>query len=237
MQERLFDHDDAHVCPPSPQEGLRSNRRGGGARSPQRQRRRCISGAAPGTVAGIDDCLVARTGYTGEDGFEVFAPSDSAVAVWDALLRAGEPHGVLPIGLGARDTLRLEVRYCLYGHELNDETSPLQAGLGWITKLDRPFLGAEAVRARKGKATRRLCGMRIDGKRIARDGMAISFEGEEVGHVTSGTRSPSLGVGICLAYVRPDLCRPGTRLTIDVRGREAEAVVVKGPFYTRDQER
>lgn len=186
-----------------------------------------------GAVAGCDGCIVARTGYTGEDGFEVFAPAASAVEVWDALLAAGEEFGVLPIGLGARDTLRLEVRYCLYGHELSDETSPLQAGLGWITKLDRDFLGAEAVRARKGKATHRLCGMIIHGKRIPRDGMNVLHDGEVVGYVTSGTRSPTLGFGICLAYVHPKLSRPGTRLVIDVRGREAEAEVVKGPFYTR----
>lgn len=188
-----------------------------------------------GSVAGIEDCIIARTGYTGEDGFEVFAPSDAAVALWDALLEAGAEFDVLPIGLGARDTLRLEVRYCLYGHELSDETSPLQAGLGWVTKLDRDFLGAEAVRAAKGKATHRLCGMVIHGKRIARDGMSVLHDGEVVGHITSGTRSPSLGIGICLAYVRRDLCRPGTRLIIDVRGREAEAEVVKGSFYKRDQ--
>ncbi|MCO4743346.1 MAG: glycine cleavage system aminomethyltransferase GcvT [Proteobacteria bacterium] len=188
----------------------------------------------PGSVAGVEGCLIARTGYTGEDGFEVFGPSDAAVQIWDALLEAGEEFGVLPIGLGARDTLRLEVRYCLYGHELSDETSPLQAGLGWITKLDRDFLGADAVRARKGKAKHRLCGMVIHGKRIAREGMNVLHEGEVVGHITSGTRSPSLGIGICLAYVRPDLSRVGTRLVIDVRGREAEAEVVKGPFYKRD---
>ncbi|TNE92902.1 MAG: glycine cleavage system aminomethyltransferase GcvT [Deltaproteobacteria bacterium] len=190
---------------------------------------------ARGTVAGVADCIVARTGYTGEDGFEVFAPAQAAVMVWDALLDAGEEFGVLPIGLGARDTLRLEVRYCLYGHELDDETSPLQAGLGWITKLEHDFLGADAVRARKGKATHRLAGLVIEGKRIAREGMSIVHEGEVVGHVTSGTRSPSLGIGIALAYVRSDLARIGTELTIDVRGREATARVVKGPFYTRQE--
>lgn len=186
-----------------------------------------------GTVAGCNGCIVARTGYTGEDGFEVFAPASSAVAIWDALLEAGDEFGVLPIGLGARDTLRLEVRYCLYGHELNDDISPLAAGLGWITKLDRDFLGADAVRARKGKATHRLCGLVIHGKRIAREGMNVLHEGEVVGYTTSGTRSPTLGIGICLAYVHPKLTRPGTRLVIDVRGREAEAEVVKGSFYKR----
>lgn len=189
-----------------------------------------------GAVAGRNDCIVARTGYTGEDGFEVFCAAEHGVAIWDALLDAGEEFGVLPIGLGARDTLRLEVRYCLYGHELDDETSPLQAGLGWITKLDGEFLGADAVRARKGKATHRLAGLRMDGKRIAREGMDIVHEGEIVGRVTSGTRSPTLGVGIALAYVRRDLARIGTQLTIDVRGREAGATVVKGPFYSRPQE-
>jgi aminomethyltransferase len=190
---------------------------------------------AAGTVAGIAGCLVARTGYTGEDGFEVFAPAASGEALWDAIVAAGQPHGLLPIGLGARDTLRLEVRYPLYGHELDDETSPLQAGLAWVVKLDKPdgFVGSDAVRARRGKAKRLLCGIRVDGKRIPRDGMSVLKDGEVVGVVTSGTRSPSTDAGIALAYVDRPFNEPGTALVIDVRGRPAEGVVIKGPFYER----
>jgi glycine cleavage system T protein (aminomethyltransferase) len=190
---------------------------------------------APATVAGLRGCLVARTGYTGEDGFEVFAPADRARPLWGAILDSGRPFGILPCGLGARDTLRLEVRNPLYGHELNDETSPFQAGVAFVVKLDKPggFVGAEALRARKGHEAQRVAGLVLDGKRIAREGMAVLHQGEPVGHVTSGTRSPSLDRSICLAYVRSDLVRPGTRLSVDVRGRIEDAEVVKGPFYQR----
>jgi aminomethyltransferase len=186
------------------------------------------------TVAGVEGCVVARTGYTGEDGFEVFAPASAGPALWKAILKAGG-GAIAPIGLGARDTLRLEARYCLYGHELNDETSPLQAGLGWITALKKAeFVGREALLARKGKEARRLVGLVLEGKRIAREGMDVVHEGEVVGTVTSGTRSPTLGVAIALAYVRADLTQPGTALTVDVRGRDAHGSVVKGPFFKRD---
>ncbi len=191
---------------------------------------------SPGVFAGVEGCIIARTGYTGEDGFEVFIPADRAVPVWDAVLAAGAEYGIQPIGLGARDTLRLEVRYCLYGHELNDETSPLQAGLGWITKLKKPggFIGSEAILARKEQNEPKLVGMVIDGGRIARDGMEVLHDGAKVGVVTSGTRAPSVEKSVALAYVRADLANPGQRLIIDVRGREAEAEVVAGPFYKRD---
>ncbi len=187
------------------------------------------------TVAGLENCLVSRTGYTGEDGFEVYAPWAEAGPLWDAILEAGAPQGILPCGLGARDTLRLEVRNPLYGHELTEETSPFQAGLAFVVALDKRagFLGADALRARKGKESHRLVGIVLEGKRIPREGMAVLHDGQEVGHVTSGTRSPSLDKGICLAYVERHLYPPGTRLQIDVRGRIAEGEVVRGPFYTR----
>jgi aminomethyltransferase len=186
-------------------------------------------------VAGVAGCVLARTGYTGEDGFEVFAPADQARPLWGAILDAGAPFDILPCGLGARDTLRLEVRNPLYGHELTDETSPFQAGLGFAVALDKPggFLGADSLRRRKGNEPQRLVGIVLEGKRIARDGMDVLYEGEVVGKVTSGTRSPSLGKGICLAYVRRDLVRPGTRLVVDVRNREASGEVIRGPFYLR----
>jgi aminomethyltransferase len=191
---------------------------------------------AHGQVAGVDRCLVARTGYTGEDGFEVFVPADQAGMVWDALMKAGAPYDVMPIGLGARDTLRLEVRYPLYGHELGDELTPRQARLMWVTKLDKVggFIGADAIRASKGKETHFLTGVVMGGKRIAREGMRVIVDGEDVGWVTSGTRSPSTAQGVCLCYVRRGLGKPGTSLMFDVRGREATGTVVKGPFYKRD---
>jgi aminomethyltransferase len=191
---------------------------------------------AVGAVAGVEGCIVARTGYTGEDGFEVFVPAAQGGVVWDALLAAGAPFGAMPIGLGARDTLRLEVRYPLYGHELGDELSPLQAKLTWPIKLGKPggFLGAEAIVARRDTDTHFLAGVVMDDSRIAREGMRVLSGGEDVGWVTSGTRAPTVDRGICLCYVRKGLGAPGTQLTFDVRGREATGTVVKGPFYRRD---
>lgn len=186
-------------------------------------------------VAGVHGCIVARTGYTGEDGFEVFIPAASGVAVWNALMEAGAEHGIMPIGLGARDTLRLEVRYCLYGHELSDETSPRQARLMWVTDMDKAggFLGKDAVVQRKATDDTFLAGLRMEGSRIAREGMDVLVDGEVVGTVTSGTRGPTVGVGVALAYLKRPFGKPGTRVQVDVRGRMADAVVVKGPFYRR----
>ena len=187
------------------------------------------------TVAGVEGCLVARTGYTGEDGFEVFTPAAGAEAVWDALMECGAPQGVVPVGLGARDTLRLEVCYPLYGHELSSETSPRMARLMWVTKLGKEggFLGADAIRDRKDTDSDVLVRVTIDGPRIVRDGMKVLRDGEEVGVVTSGTRSPSLDVGIALAYVPKAMSAPGTSLTFDVRGRTETGTVVKDAFYQR----
>ncbi len=195
---------------------------------------------ATGTVAGVEGCFVARTGYTGEDGFELFVPvkgqAEAASTVWDALLAAGAPHGVRPIGLGARDTLRLEAKLPLYGHELTDATSPRMARLLWATRPDKPggYLGLEAVLARKATDDRFLVGVVIEGKRVVREGMAVlDADGREVGHVTSGTRSPTLGYGVALAYVPEHLTAEGTVLRFDVRGKSEEGRVVKGPFYRR----
>ncbi len=192
--------------------------------------------AADQTVAGVSGCIVARTGYTGEDGFEVFVPADGAETVWNAMLEAGAEYDAMPIGLGARDTLRLEVRYPLYGHELGDELSPFQGRLMWVTKLDKEggFIGRDAIAARKSTDDMFLCGALLEGKRIAREEMKVLVDGEEVGFVTSGTRSPSLGQGVVLCYVKRPFHKIGTELTFDVRGREAKGTVVKGPFYKRD---
>jgi aminomethyltransferase len=190
---------------------------------------------AQGTVAGVDDCVVARTGYTGEDGFEIFLPPDGAAQMWAALMEAGHGHGIAPIGLGARDTLRLESKMLLYGNDMDDDTSPLEAAIGWAVKLDKPdFMGRDALLAqRKVGVTRRLVGMVVQ-KRIARHGCAVELDGETVGVVTSGTRSPSLGTNVALAMVPRRLARPGTSLQVDVRGKKADAQVVKGAFYKRD---
>ena len=186
------------------------------------------------TVAGVEDCIVARTGYTGEDGFEVFLPVSGADAMWSAVMAAGEPFGIQPIGLGARDTLRLEAKLMLYGNDINDDTTPLEAGLGWVTKFDKPsFIGKEALEKQKAEGlTKRLVCMVVE-KRIARPHCPIVVDGEVVGEVTSGTKAPSVEANIALGYVPRRFARPGTRLQIDIRGRMADAEVVKPPFYKR----
>ncbi len=187
------------------------------------------------TFAGVAGCLLARTGYTGEDGFEVFLPAHAAAPAWQRILDAGAPHGIQPIGLGARDTLRLEAKNVLYGHEIDEATSPLSAGLGWITKTkkDGGFLGCDAIVARKDTDPRKLVGIVLEGKRIARDGMSVSHEGRVVGTVTSGTLAPFLGKPVALAMVERALAVPGQALVIDVRGNDAVGVVADGPFYKR----
>jgi aminomethyltransferase len=190
---------------------------------------------AEGTVAGIP-AFVARTGYTGEDGFEVFVDSDRAVALWDALTEAGEPHGMLPIGLGARDTLRLEAGMPLYGNELDRSTNPFEAGLGRIVKLDKPndFVGRAALErvAREGIA-KRLVGLVVRGRGIARHGHDVWAGERATGTITSGTHSPTLGVPIAMAYVAPGDGEPGTMLDVEIRDQRVPAEVVPLPFYRR----
>lgn len=186
-----------------------------------------------GTFAGLNGCFIARTGYTGEDGFEIFLPVSGCESVWEQVLEAGKPYGILPIGLGARDTLRLEAGNCLYGHELSDDTNPLAAGLGWIVKTGKPggFLGADAILARKDP--RRLVGLEIEGGRIAREQMAVLAGGENIGIVTSGTLGPFVGKAIALAYVDLAHAELGSRVDVDIRGRVTPAVVVPTTFYRR----
>jgi aminomethyltransferase len=189
----------------------------------------------PATVAGVEGCLIARTGYTGEDGFEVFLPAGAADLLWPAITSAGEAFGLMPIGLAARDTLRLEARLHLYGSDMSEETTALEAALGWCTKLrtKKDFIGRDAMIAqRKAGLPRRLVGLVVD-KKIPRPHCPILSEGAVVGEVTSGTRSPTLGENIALGYVPPRLAKPGTTLQIDVRGKIASATVVRGPFYKR----
>ena len=181
------------------------------------------------------EITVSRTGYTGEDGFELIAPADRAEALWNELLTAGEPHGLIPCGLGCRDTLRLEAGMPLYGHELDLDTDPLTAGLGFAVALGKgEFLGRDAIAAVKEAGPERVrVGIEQAGKRVGREGAAVFRGGEPVGHVTSGTHSPTLGRAIGMAYVTPDAAAVGTKLEVDVRGRPEPARVVPLPFYRR----
>lgn len=187
-----------------------------------------------GTFAGVEGCILARTGYTGEDGFEIFLPAGAADIVWTAIHAEGEKYGLANIGLGARDTLRLEMKYCLYGNDIDDSTNPLEAGLGWVTKLDKgEFVGRDAIlRAKEAGISRRLVGLRV-ADRIARQHYPVLHGGVVVGEVTSGSRGPSIEQNIAIAYVPVELAKVGTSLVVDVRGKEAAAEVVKTPFYTR----
>ena len=189
------------------------------------------------SFAGVQGCLLARTGYTGEDGFEVFIPAADAAPTWERIMGAGAQWGIVPVGLAARDTLRLEARNVLYGNDIDDTTSPLEAGLGWVTKLGKgDFLGRDALVLQKEQGLPfRLVGLVVD-KRIARQGnIILNAAGDAVGHVTSGTRSPSLGTNIALGYVKAEKgnAKTGNVLTVDVRGKQASATVVKGPFYEK----
>jgi aminomethyltransferase len=186
-----------------------------------------------GSVDGIP-ATIAGTGYTGEDGFELYVAAADAVGLWRALLEVGKRVGLVPVGLGARDSLRLEMGYALYGNELDADHTPLEAGLGWITKLDKPdFLGRDGiVRQKQDGVPRRLVGLLLGERAFPRHGYDVLAAGERVGVVTSGTLSPSLGRGIALAYVPPELAKPGTALQVDARGRALDAVVTRPPFYT-----
>jgi aminomethyltransferase len=192
-------------------------------------------GVAEATVAGLP-ALVARTGYTGEDGFEVFVDTGRAGELWDAIAETGRDDGLAPVGLGARDTLRLEAGMPLYGNELDRSTNPVEAGLARILKLDQPrdFVGREALErvARDGPA-RRLVGLEIRGRGIARRGYPVLADGRRTGTVTSGTQSPTLGVPIAMAYVAPGDAEPGTMLDVEVRERPVAAEIVPLPFYRR----
>ncbi|MBJ95371.1 MAG: glycine cleavage system protein T [Rickettsiales bacterium] len=191
---------------------------------------------AEGQVAGVQ-CIVARTGYTGEDGFELFFAPQSAELLWERLLVAGEPKGMLPVGLGARDTLRLEMKYCLYGNDITTETTPLEARLSWITKLDKgDFIGRQQLLAqRESGVPRRLVGFVLEGRGIPRHGYSVWLDGVEYGQVTSGAMSPSLGRGIGLCYLPSGSTAVGTSFEVEIRGRRIPAEVVKTPFYKREK--
>ncbi len=188
--------------------------------------------ATEATVAG-QPVLLARTGYTGEDGFEIFTRWDHGPALWAALLEAGEPRGLVPCGLGARDTLRLEAGMPLYGNELDRETTPFEAGLGWAVQLDHPFIGHEALAS--AEVRKHLVGLALRGRGIARHGYPVvrSGETEPIGLVTSGSQSPTLGTAIAMAYVPPIDAAAGTMLEVIVREAAVPAEVVPLPFYRR----
>ena len=189
---------------------------------------------AHGEVAGVRATL-SRTGYSGEDGFELFVPPQFATQLWNALLEAGKPDGLVPAGLGARDTLRLEAAMRLYGNDMDETSTVLECGLGWAVGWDKTeFIGREVlVRQKAEGVTKRLVGFEMLDKAIARHGHAVHHDGAAVGVVTSGTHTPFLKKAIGMAYVPTALAAPGTEFTVDIRGRMARAVVVPMPFYKR----
>lgn len=187
-----------------------------------------------GMFAGVE-ARIARTGYTGEDGFEVYVSPDAAVSVWEAILEAGAEFGIQACGLGARNTLRLEAKMALYGHEIDATISPYESGLGWIVKLDKgEFVGKAALEAQKAAGvTRKLVGFEMRGRGIGRDGYEIEVDGEKVGWVTSGGPAPTLGKNIGLCYLPVTLAVPGSKIFVVVRGSGVEAETVPTPFYKR----
>ena len=189
------------------------------------------------TVKGID-CLISRTGYTGEDGFELYCSSAQAPALWDILLEAGKPFGLVAAGLGARDTLRFEAALPLYGHELSPEITPLEAGLNFAVKLDKEgFIGKEALVAQKSAGvTRKVIGFEMIGRGIARAGYKCFADGKEIGLVTSGSFAPTLGKNLGLALLDIDYMQPGSTIGVQIREKVIDAVVIKKPFYQRGKQ-
>ena len=193
-------------------------------------------GVIGGRVGGAR-ATIARTGYTGEDGFEVFLPWDRATGPWSRLLAAGAALGLIPCGLGARDTLRLEARYSLYGNEIDETTDPIEAGLGWTCHLEKDFVGRDAIaKAKERGPSRRIVGLVVDGG-VARHGFPVVHEGAPIGTVTSGTFGPTVSKNIALAYVPVALAKVGTDLAVRIRERDVPAKVVKTPFYKRAGEK
>ena len=176
--------------------------------------------------------IISRTGYTGELGFEIYANSDDIGEIWDAIMKAGQDKGLEPAGLGCRDTLRMEMKLALYGNDIDDTTNPIEAGLGWITRLGKTdFMGKKALLEAKANVTRRLVCLEMTERAIPRQGYTILMNDQSVGIITSGTMSPSLETGIGIGYVNRPFDKSGTELLVDIRGRMKSAVVVKPPFY------
>ena len=183
--------------------------------------------------AGLEHVIISATGYTGSGGFEIYCKSSEVETLWAKVLDAGKTFGIKPIGLAARDTLRLEMGYCLYGNDINDHTSPIEAGLGWITKFTKPFVNSEALEQQKlNGVSRKLVGFELKERGIPRQGYPIlDSDGNTIGEVTSGTMSPSLSKGIGLGYVTIENSKADSKLLIQIRKKQVEAVVVKLPFY------
>ena len=185
--------------------------------------------------AGVKDVIISATGYTGSGGFEIYCKNSDAKQIWERVFEAGKSYEIKPIGLAARDTLRLEMGYCLYGNDINDETSPIEAGLGWVTKFTKTFTNSEALELQKQNGTeRRLVGFELLERGIPRKDYRIEdTEGNEIGIVTSGTMAPSLGKGIGLGYVLSDHKAIGTDIRIAIRKHKVAAKIVKLPFYKK----
>jgi aminomethyltransferase len=186
-----------------------------------------------GEMAGINDVIISATGYTGGGGFELYVPNASAKKLWDAIFEAGKEFDIKPIGLGARDTLRLEMGFCLYGNDIDDTTSPIEANLGWITKFTKDFINSKNLLTQKESGvSKKLIGFEMIDRGIPRSHYEIVNAQEEViGHVTSGTQSPSLGIGIGMGYIKTELSTPGTEIFIRIRNKSLKARIVKPPFY------
>ncbi len=183
--------------------------------------------------AGIEHVIISATGYTGSGGFEIYCKNSEVEQVWNKVFEAGADFGIKPIGLAARDTLRLEMGYCLYGNDINDNTSPIEAGLGWITKFTKDFTNSEALKQQKEDGTsRRLIAFELNERGIPRhDYQIVDSNGNNIGIVTSGTMSPSLGIGIGMGYVTSEHKKVGTEIYIQIRKKAVPATIVKLPFY------
>ena len=186
-----------------------------------------------GDFAGVEHVIISATGYTGSGGFEIYCKNEEVKQIWDNVLEAGADYGIKPIGLAARDTLRLEMGYCLYGNDINDDTSPLEAGLGWITKFSKEFVNSEALAKEKEQVPKqKLIAFELEERGIPRQGYEIvDNNGIKIGFVTSGTMSPSLNKGIGLGYVSSAMSEPGSEVHIQIRKNTVKAKVVKLPFY------
>ena len=187
----------------------------------------------------IDDipCVISRTGYTGENGYEIYLAADKAERLWELLLEAGQEEGLIPCGLGARDTLRLEAAMPLYGHEMDDGVTPLEAGLGAFVKWEKEaFIGKDALEGRR-QPSRIRAGLKVTGRGIIREHCTVYRNGREIGHTTSGTQGPYLGYPVAMALLEADSAQPGTAVEADVRGRRVAAEIVPLPFYKKGQPR
>ncbi|WP_066757603.1 glycine cleavage system aminomethyltransferase GcvT [Crocinitomix algicola] len=186
-----------------------------------------------GPFAGIEHVIISATGYTGSGGFEIYCKNDEVQKIWDAVFEAGKDWGIKPIGLAARDTLRLEMGYCLYGNDINDTTSPLEAGLGWVTKFTKDFVNSENLKSQKEEGVKRkLVGFELVDRGVPRNGYTINnVNGEKIGEVTSGTMAPSLNKAIGLGYVTVENSTVDSEIFIEVRNKQLKAIVKKAPFY------